>query len=45
MEKLGLLINNLNELYNNGASEDKLVALSLEILSELTTPHNQVPIK
>ena len=41
MEKLGLLINNLNELYNNGASEDKLVALSLEILSELTTPHNR----
>jgi len=39
MGKLGLLINNLQELHNNGASEDKLVAVSLEILAELTTPH------
>ena len=39
MGKLGILINNLQELHNNGASEDKLVAVSLEILAELTTPH------
>ena len=39
MEKLGLLINNLQELYKNGASEDKLVAISLEILTELTSPY------
>ncbi len=39
MEKLGQLINDLQELYKNGASEDKLVAISLEILTELTSPY------
>ena len=38
MGKLGILIEELQNLYNNKASEDKMVAISLEILSELTTP-------
>lgn len=42
MDKLGLLINNLQDLYKNGASEEHLVGVSLEILSELTTPRTNV---
>jgi len=42
MDKLGLLINNLQDLYKSGAAEEHLVGVSLEILSELTAPPTQV---
>ena len=43
MDKLGLLINNLQEMYKSGASEEQLVGVSLEILTTLTTPYVAAP--
>ncbi len=43
MDKLGLLINNLQDLYKSGASEEQMVGVSLEILSALTTPYATTP--
>ena len=43
MDKLGLLINNLQELYKSGATEEQLIGVSLEILTTLTTPYTATP--